>query len=231
VGGTWALGDTSPVLWTRADTNVTSAGSPALVSAWGDVRDGVDYEWAQANEVYQPHVSADARGALLAFSAVTTETMECHELAALGQGAATIAIACEISGAAAAVQGVVAFGNSSTGLAMRLLRYTSPDRVVWERYNDASQTASIPVANPAPFAGTLVARYTGTALRLIANGAALSDVAFTGALTTDRLMLGSTNGVNYFLTANVREVAVWDRALTDPEAAAVDASLRAAWGY
>lgn len=234
-GGGWTIGTTSPVLWTRAGVHVTSAGSPAVASAWGDVRDDVAYTWAESEAEHRPVVGTDARGPYLGFSDATYKRMSCHALGSLGGGTAvTIAIACEISGPpppGATTKGLVEFTNSSTGLPLRLARYASADRVRFERYNNASAYAYIDAASPAPFVGVLVARYTGAALKLRANGTALSDAAASGALTTDRLWLGCLTGASYFLTGLIREVVIWDRALTDPEAVTVDAHLRALWSY
>ena len=230
-GAPWTIGTTSPVLWTRAGVHVTSAGSPAVASAWGDVRDDVAYTWAESDAARRPLVGTDARGPYLGFSDATFKRMSCHALGSLGGGAAvTIAIACEISGAAA-TKGLIEFTNSSTGLPLRLARYASADRVRFERYNNASQSGYIDCGTPAPFVGVLVARYTGAALKLRANGTALSDAAASGALTTDRLWIGCLTGTSYYLAGLIREVVIWDRALTDPEAVTVDAHLRALWSY
>lgn len=230
-GASWTIGTTSPVLWTRAGVHVTSAGSPAVASAWGDVRDDVAYTWEESEADRRPVAGTDARGAYLGFSDRTYTRMSCHALGSLGGGAAvTIAIACEISGVAV-TQGLVEFTNSSTWLPLRLSRYASADRVRFERYNNASQCAYIDCGTPAPFVGVLVARYTGAALKLRANGTTLSDAAASGALTTDRLWLGCLTGASYHLAGLIREIAIWDRALTDPEAAAVDAYLRTRWSY
>ena len=226
-GASWTIGTTSPVLWTRAGVHVTSAGSPAFASAWGDVRDDVAYTWEESDAEKRPLVGTDARGPYLGFNGAAYKRMSCHALAAIGQGAATIAIACEILGKEE-LQGVVEFTNSTSFIPMRIARYISAERLTFERGNNAY----IDCTSPAPFVGVLVARYTGAALKLRANGTALPDAAASGAITTDLLWLGClAAGVSYFLTGNVREIAIWDRALTDPEAAAVDVYLRTAWGY
>jgi hypothetical protein len=190
---------------------------------------GGDYDdaWAQATEAAQPLIWEDSRGPGLDF--IGAQCMSCHDLGDVGSGACTVAMALETLSVGAEV-GVFAFVNASTGVTLRVDRAVAGG-LNWERYRDDWGHAVIQCASPSPFVGSLVVRYTGNALRLLANGTALDDAAQTGALTTDRLWLGSYSGAAGYLLARVREIAIWDRAISDAEAAAVDITLRTAWGY
>jgi len=215
-------------LWTRSDTNVTSAGTPALVSAWADVREAVEYKWVRVAEASRPTRVVDARGFGINF--LGSRDMSCDALGALpvGTAAVTIAIALEATHDGTDRYPLTFIKEAGGVLSMRSEAF--PVSWVWRRSTpgDANEAS---IAQGATFAGVLVGRYTGSALLLRVSGVDVAPVSVGGSLSTAVLTLGGYLPGQARLLGIVREVAIWDRALTDPEAAAVDIHLRTAWGY
>ncbi len=123
------------------------------------------------------------------------------------------------------------FGNSSTAVKFMLVYRNATPRFTLDRISDSAGSVAATSATSLPFAGTVIARYTGTNVLLRVSGSDVAPVAQAANLTTDRLWLCSYDGTNLRLTGRVREWAVWDRSLSDAEAAAVDTHLTLAWGY
>lgn len=210
--------------------------SQPRVASWLDRRGGayVD-EWVQAADANQPVLYTDDNGACVAFApgGGTNSEMSMHGRAALGGGGSNppITIAAVVEWYIDAYTGIVAFKTAAAGKYLRTFSNIAANRVRFERNKDANWTTGyVEFVQDAPGRGVSVARYDGTTLRHKWNGVDGTPAAHDGAFTPDELWLGSNGGGNY-LTGRIRELAIWDRSLSDAEATAAYLSLRAAWVY
>lgn len=200
-------------------------------AAWADAGEGEE-EWAQTTEANQPLIWTDSRGPCLL--CVGAQSMSCQALGAVAGGGTatpvTVAMAFE-KDATDATQCPWTFGNSGTAAKFMLVYRNATPRFTLDRISDSSGAVAATSATSLPFAGTVIGRYTGTNVLLRVSGSDVAPVAQTANLTTDRLWLASYDGSVLRLTGRIREWAVWDRSLSDAEAAAVDFHLTQSWGY
>ena len=228
LGATWTIGDLSPVLWCHADEGVTATGDPLLADAWADQREEVEYVWEPTSDGHPKYIE-DARGHALRFEGPMS--LGCAALAGLPVGSAAITVAMALE---ATLDGseryLVSWGKAGGGGELGIYYGSAPIHMRHFRWTTTAN-GSAAIAQSTPFAGVVVARYTGTQLLLRISGTDADAVSVGGTLAVDTLTLGGELPGVRRLVGDVRELAIWDRSLTDAEAAAVDVTLRTAWGY
>jgi hypothetical protein len=204
------------------------------VSQWDDVRGATSYVWVQGTDTHRPIRWSDARGAALSFKAGNPAVvLACPELAALFSGTALPISVAAVFESGNAGGTVFAVRNASTGRLVRLVNGYGGNTVDLIRIRDDSDIKTATVSKTAPYAGTAIGTYDGSALAIRAGGTVGTPTTQTGALTVDTAFIGADydNAAGNPYRGLLRELAVWSRGLSAVEAAAVDSYLTAAWGY
>jgi hypothetical protein len=189
------------------------------VASWADCRGG-EYadEWAQATEAEQPILWRDSVGSCLAFGGA--QRMTCEALADAIDGTSQPAAIVAALRMVTANRYAVAWRNSVSGHCLAMGADSNQDLHIL-RWNGDSADAIL--AGSLPFAGSVVARYTGAATAIRASGSAGTPANQTGAAAYDTLTLGCitpTGGSP--MVGRVYALALFDAGLSDAEAVAAD---------